>query len=375
MTSITFASSRMVATTVQDYFAQHITSAQDVEQSQMVSQPDILTIEAILDKAFWASLRREEGYFPKISLAFLSPEQATQPLKFEQPMPLLPAPLARLAPAVERPGIHLGVWPFGEALYVWGTTRTIPKFCFVVEVIEPGLLVVKYPGGQESNKFVNVAVINGNEVKLVDKDRINILDCPKLLSTLQGVNSINGPINVLVQLATSMREHKRGGLLLIVPHNTDSWRKSILQPIPYFVSPPFSDLAELMQQERLEREKAWQEEFRRSIDKIAGLTAVDGAVLISDKYDLLAFGAKIGRQKGGMQVEQIIMSEPVVNSVNTVISPIQLGGTRHLSAAQFVLDQQDSIALVASQDGHFTVLTWSTSEQMVHAYRVETLLL
>ena len=33
-------------------------------------------IEAITDAAFWASLRREEGYSPKISLAFLPPEQA-----------------------------------------------------------------------------------------------------------------------------------------------------------------------------------------------------------------------------------------------------------------------------------------------------------
>ena len=31
--------------------------------------PDADTIEAIIDAAFWASLRREESYVPKISLA------------------------------------------------------------------------------------------------------------------------------------------------------------------------------------------------------------------------------------------------------------------------------------------------------------------
>jgi DNA integrity scanning protein DisA with diadenylate cyclase activity len=52
-----------------------------------------------------------------------------------------------------------------------------------------------------------------------------------------------------------------------------------------------------------------------------------------------------------------------------------LGGTRHLSAAQFVHEQQDSLALVASQDGRFTVFGWSQRAGMVHAYRVEALLL
>src|SRR5258708_5217483 len=55
--------------------------------------------------------------------------------------------------------------------------------------------------------------------------------------------------------------------------------------------------------------------------------------------------------------------------------PEQLGGSRHLSAAQFSQDQRDEVALVASQDGRFTVFEWSTCEEMVHAHRVDVLLL
>jgi hypothetical protein len=40
-----------------------------------------------------------------------------------------------------------------------------------------------------------------------------------------------------------------------------------------------------------------------------------------------------------------------------------------------VHDQQDAMALVASQDGRFTLFAWSPSSQMVHAHRVEALLL
>jgi hypothetical protein len=131
-----------------------------------------------------------------------------------------------------------------------------------------------------------------------------------------------------------------------------------------------------MRQEASEKsEQEWQETFRRSVDVIAGLTAVDGAVLISDQYELLAFGAKIVRRRGSAQVERVLMTEPVVGSAPSVVNPVQLGGTRHLSAAQFVQDQRDSVALVASQDGRFTVFAWSPCEDLVHAHCVETLLL
>jgi hypothetical protein len=81
------------------------------------------------------------------------------------------------------------------------------------------------------------------------------------------------------------------------------------------------------------------------------------------------------QREGRPPVEQIILTEPVVGDTATVSDPSQLGGTRHISAAQFVQDQPGSVALVASQDGRFTVFAWSPCENMVHAHRVEVLLL
>ncbi len=78
---------------------------------------------------------------------------------------------------------------------------------------------------------------------------------------------------------------------------------------------------------------------------MAGLTAVDGATVISDQYELLAFGAKIGRRPGGSRVEQVVVTEPVVGSVATIVQPLEFGGTRHMSAAQFAQDQHDSSPL------------------------------
>ncbi|HYO90344.1 MAG TPA: hypothetical protein VEQ40_01855, partial [Pyrinomonadaceae bacterium] len=254
-----------------------------------------------------------------------------------------------------------------------------PRLCFVLEVIEPGLLVVKYRRGQEAGKFINVVVLKGDQIKTADEAGTSLSDCPALLTPLLGFSSPaseDNSVKVLVQLAASMRAHGRGGSLLVVPHNSDAWQESIVQPVSYSVVPPFSELADLMRQEADERNKRlWQEALIDAVEAIAGLTAVDGATVISDEYELLAFGAKIGRRDGGAQVEQVIVTEPIVDGVISVTHPLQLGGTRHLSAAQFIQDQRDSVALVASQDGRFTVFAWSPCEEMVHAHRVETLLL
>ena len=377
-----YPAARAVAASLEAYFAAHLAEARQRSRQDLAPEPDAAAIESIIDAAFWASLRREEGYSPKISLAFLPQELAGDPLTFERRFPLTAPVLSRLAPAVERPGIHLGVWRDHEGsldLRVWGTTRSIPKLCFVLEVIEPGLLVVKYRRGQGQGKYVNVAVLKGDQIKLVDEAGSGLPDCPELITSMLDFGSRtlkSDSVNVLVQLSASMRAHGRGGSLLVVPQGSDVWRRSILQPVSYLVTPPFSELAELMRRDPIEKSQpTWQEAFIDSVDAIAGLTAVDGAALINDQYELLAFGAKIGRRDDGVQIDQVVVTEPVIDGVATVVHPLELGGTRHLSAAQFVQDQRDCVALVASVDGRFTIFAWSPCEHMVHAHRVETLLM
>lgn len=374
-----YPAARAISVTTHEHFARRIAAARAKGKDGLADVPDASAIEAIVDAAFWASLRREEGYTPKISLAFLRPEQAGGPLRFEQRLPLDPVALSRLAPAVERPGIHLGVWRDGAILCVWGTTRDVPRICFVLEVVAPGLLVIKYRRGRETGKFVNVAVLEGDSVKFVDERGTSLPDCPELLTHLLGFGAPEpsaDSVNVLLQLAASMRTHGRGGSLLVVPHGSDEWRESIVRPVPYAAEPPYSELAELMRREAAENATTiWQESLIDAVEMVAGLTAVDGAALINERFEVLAFGAKIGRREGGAQVERVVLTEPVVGDSAVVVNPVQLGGTRHLSAAQFVQDQKGSVALVASQDGRFTVFAWSPCEEMVHAHRVETLLL
>jgi hypothetical protein len=378
VTQPAYPAARAAAAKIYPHFERHLAAPAADLRTRPASLPDRAAIEAIIDAGFWASLRREEGYTPRISLAWLAPEHVPWPLRFERSIPLAAQPLTRLAPAVERPGIHLGVWREGDEFRVWGTTRTLPAFCMVLEVILPGLLIVKHSRADDG-KFVNVAVLQGEEIKIVDQQAAALPDCPDLLTSLLGFDTqyaSGESVNVLIQLAVSMRAHGRGGSLLVVPSASETWAESFVQPITYSVVPRFAALAELMQEPRPEKpSRRWIDALRRAVDGVAGLTAVDGATVISDQYELLAFGAKIIRRRGSTPVASVIVTEPIVGSAAEVVEPALLGGTRHLSAVQFAHDQRDSVALVASQDGRFTVFAWSPCEQMVHAHRVETLLL
>lgn len=78
---------------------------------------------------------------------------------------------------------------------------------------------------------------------------------------------------------------------------------------------------------------------------------------------------------GARQVEQMVVTEPIEGDAAVPMHPSPLGGTRHLSAEPFAQDQHDALAMVASQDGRFRLFAWSPCENMVHAHRVEVLLL
>jgi hypothetical protein len=164
--------------------------------------------------------------------------------------------------------------------------------------------------------------------------------------------------------------------LLVVPDGNEAWRHSIVYPFQYSVRPSYSALADLLRQDIQDRdENRWVNAVRKAVETVAGLTAVDGATIVNESYEVLGFGAKIRRPEGRPAVEKMVATEPIVDNEAIVIHPVQSGGTRHLSAAQFVHDQRDALALVASQDGRFTIFAWSPCEDMVHAHRVDALLL
>jgi hypothetical protein len=368
---------RNAAARVHEYFIRHWQMVPQHSRATFASIASADAIEAMIDAAFRVSIRREEGYIPRLSFAILAPEDAVQPLVFEEALPLTPGRLARVSPAVARSRLHLAVWNLGDELHAWGTVRSIPFSCCVIEVVAPGLLVIKHGPSGRSRRCVNVAVLEGDQIKIVDDRGLAIAGCPALVSPMVGCGSTPrlDAVDVLQELAVSMREHGHGGTLLVVPSDSDLWRESIVHPVPYAVRPRFSALAELAHELVDGRNRQWEADLSDAVAMIAGLTAVDGATVITDRYELIAFGVKIAARDGYPRVERVMVTEPIEDSVSIIVHPTRLGGTRHLSAAQFANDQRDAMALVASQGERVTVFAWSPFDAMVRAHRIEALLL
>jgi hypothetical protein len=376
----TYQAARLVATKVAEYFLLQLNAAEQSGELNLPLPPSIHSIEKIIDISFWSSLLREEGRSPKISLALLPAETAINPMLFEKKITLTSRALTKLSPGVERAGVHIGVWPDEDGvLHIWGTTIHVPNLCLVTDVSEPGLIVIKHRRTHGFWKFANVAVLMGDQVKLVDGTNVKQADCPNMLKALLGFNENkhwSDDTNILIQLAVSMRAHMHGGILLVVNKNNSTWKESIIHPMKYKIIPAYLGLSDLVKQEPESRTpELWKEAIRREIDSVAGLTAVDGATIINDNFELLSFGAKIARAEGKSHIKQISYIEPVLGNKSIRINPAQTGGTRHLSAAQFVHEQHDALALVASQDGHFTIFSWSDTYEIVQAHRIDTLLL
>lgn len=346
---------------------------------------DVDLVAAAIDVAFWGSLRREEGASPRVTLAFTGPAAGGEPLAFARPLRLRAATLARLAPAVERPGIHLGAERSarsGGGVRLWGLTRHLRPYTLVLEVVAPGLLVLKYPPA-DGGKFVNLAVIEGDEVRIVDQGGGPVAsarvpnartDGPTPLTRQFGLDEPahrwDAVAELLVEIAVGMRAHGRGGTLLVVPGGAGDWRASLVRSNPYRVGTAAGTGDGTVAPDARRPGST----LAADAAAIAGLTAVDGATVLDDACRVLAFGAKIVRRRGSPQVRVALLSEPVAGDVPRLVPLARLGGTRHLSAAQFVTDQRDALALVASQDGRFTVFRWLGASHGVGAHRVDLLL-
>src|SRR5207247_9295895 len=129
-----------------------------------------------------------------------------------------------------------------------------------------------------------------------------------------------------------MGAHRRRASLMIVTSDTNRWLNSIVQPITYSLIPPFPDIATFLENKQLNIE-ASPITLQSAVDALAGLTAVDGATVISDHFEPLAFGAKILSRDGLHRVEHVLLTEPMEGVADTSVDPVHLGCTRYLSSA------------------------------------------
>ena len=89
------------------------------------------------------------------------------------------------------------------------------------------------------------------------------------------------------------------------------------------------------------------------IDDLAVLTQIDGAVLIRPDLSLIGFGAKLkpGEQNEDALIYDIDPLDHDHDDGQVFHATESIGGMRHRSAARFVQDNPDSLAIVKSEDG------------------------
>lgn len=87
---------------------------------------------------------------------------------------------------------------------------------------------------------------------------------------------------------------------------------------------------------------------------IAALTEIDGAVVMTKRFEMLGFGAEIA---GDLPDVQQVARALDVEAVDHVMEPLLADGTRHRSAYRFCSRVRDALAIVVSQDGGVRFVT------------------
>ena len=354
--------------------------------SYSLDERPILGIEefgCLIEHAFWASLIQEEGKFHNFSIRVEEPRiylaciPAYSQYHFKEHLEV--NKLAKLSPALENTGSFCVWCNKGDQPYIHGFRR-IESSNFRITTVSAGELILYF-----AFPYPSTAILTGSKIESIEK--VNVF------SNFFGQNKSKSE-SLLKRIANSMRNHRHGGTLLIVNNGKEidemnEYELLILEKSldnPYAPKTAYKALSCALERHNFSPENP--EELSRTeleeilnsreydmevyvkegiIKLLSQLTAIDGATIINTDFEILGFGAKIKPDVDkNPNNETIEVSEPFEESQWVSKDLSELGGTRHQSAARFVSDQQNnSFAVVASQDGKVSVMHWDKKTKMV----------
>lgn len=171
--------------------------------------PDAPTLEALLDVVFYASLTKEEGRPARFSIAIARPN----PLGSHciDPRPLTPEVLGKLSAACDGGSTLLLAWMAPDAWQVWGITVKRQTEYLIITARDPGSL---------SLQWMHEILFSYDHGRGVVADK-RALSPGKIIELIS--DSLPPPTPTTLRMFNlqaiyrSMREHGRGGALLVVP--------------------------------------------------------------------------------------------------------------------------------------------------------------
>jgi Probable sensor domain DACNV len=348
----------------------------------------------------------------------LGPPAGLHRLLFQDKLPFTERELRKLAPSVDFYGSLIGGWQDEESgLSIWGIVHSGPQWAqslhgggkgfqplpasLVISVTDPGRLTI-------SNGSIEVATLNAGKIirpstavfdsmwirsefgSTVDEELAFHKEArksakrpwaaidPDFLGTIKK--------QAFMRIIGRIRSHRHGGTLIFIP---DELKERFLSDNPcvklkykFVEEEPrkrfrtltveiANELAEFYGSvENPEKAAGWPEYLTNKnqtlsrLDEsifewahlVAGMTQVDGAVLLTRRLELVGFGAQISGKLERVD-EVAIAIDPEGTDIRK--EPTDGVGTRHHSAYSLCNAFHNVLAIVISQDGTAQLIKWT----------------
>ncbi len=335
----------------------------------------------ILEIALSATLKKEEGRFHHFSISVapivdgakrdINPNVISQPFIFAKPLELNPENIKKLSTALNGTDNNIKVIFNKEGVpQIIGFSDEWDN-SLIIESLDVGKLLfsVLFIGK------ISIAIIESKKIKFIQSTNHLAhslhqfaLYNSSLFDNFESANAIQEAMGDYDYVMKRMNNHGHGGTLIFV--SDENWKKSVQQPIIFFPRTKFCEITkwavrrseywENFQDKKEAPVENWSasERAEKSLKLLSQLTALDGATIVTKEFEILAFGAKLKTLNTRKRPNEVILLEPFEDSVEKFVKFEDIGGTRHQSTAQFIFDQRNAVAIVASQDGKISVVFW-----------------
>jgi hypothetical protein len=347
------------------------------------------------------------------------PPTGLQPLVFEKPLAFAPEELRALSPAVVFHRSLVGIaLDQSNTPYIWGIVQSGPNWMKSLRGgrgasghLPPYLVVyVTGPGRIEVNCGLNTVgqlsdgAVFGRSMNIFDSKWYSEAFAPiraEVMALHNAERAMRGHdwaeldpqlirvvgLHMNKRIIASMRNSHHGGTLIFVPPDLASELEgknpSINLKYRFHESPARSRfrliLLEIMEQVARHFGKegknpegnavGWREYAMSRHDGlallgesifemghlIASLSTIDGAVLVTKRWELLGFGGEI--LCGGSDITTVARARDLEGEHVVMESSVGVG-TRHRSVYRFCGEHHDAIGIVASQDGDVRIVAW-----------------
>lgn len=365
--------------------------------------PNVLT--NFVSVLYQASLLVEEGRAVEANVALATAAQLeAQPValtdfhfvRFTTRRAYNEQELRRLSPAVQPAGSLLAVEASGEELRIWGmlfsehawdqsgdgprlVAAAAPP-ALLVQISGPGSLVFYYGaqrlltlqrGRIDGHGFLQFPMAWGDQRFLENHLLAGGLLGPAPLPLLQEELMVQFTLYMQRRALAGTRAGGHGGLVVLVPTarvpallGSDKLLRPKYPLQAAGAGPRYPLLVQAIVRRLLARGEATWKAFQQSQDTevqaltarierfaayLTGMTAVDGALVLTQQVELVGFGVEI--QASQLPLDQVYRA---LNVEGTELQPVAVdhGGTRHRAAYRVCLAAPDCLAIVVSQDGN-----------------------